>query len=95
MGEALVEGTKGTLTLLGDGSVKFRAFGQLDDTPICAPDIHDGFGGDCVHAFQQHAIDGFFGEGELETVASDYLTVVKIENAIYTSAQEGRKVQLT
>ena len=94
MGEALVEGTKGALTLTGNGAVGLRAFGEMKETVLLAPDTHDGFGGDCVHAFQQHAMDGFFRGAALETLAEDYLSVIEIEEAIYQSAQKGCKVGL-
>lgn len=94
MGEALVEGTKGTLTLAGDGSLSFRAFGEMGETEFLPPDTHEGFGGDCVHRFQMHAIAGFYNGGTLETPAEDYLTVADIEDAIYRSADQGRKITL-
>ena len=95
MGEALVEGTKGTLALAGDGSLRYRAFGAIDDTELLAPDTHDGFGGDCVHAFQLHAVDGFKNLSALETKAEDYLSVIETEEAIYRSAKSGRKTALS
>lgn len=94
MGEALLEGTKGTLTLFGNGAVRHRAFGEIDDTEVLAPDTHEGFGGDCVHAFQLHAVEGFFNDGLLETRADDYLRVIEIEDAIYASAEKGVKIPL-
>ena len=94
MGEALVEGTKGALTLTGDGAVHFRAFGCVENTMLLAADTHEGFGGDCVHAFHQHAVEGFFKGGVLETLAQEYLTVIEIEEAVYASAQKGCKVSL-
>jgi predicted dehydrogenase len=95
MGEALVEGTNGTLTLTGDGAVHYRGFGETEHSQLLPPDTHDGFGGDCVHAFQLHALAGFQGKGALETLAADYLTVIEIEKAIYASAAKHRKVALT
>ena len=94
MGEALLEGTKATLCLTGDGAVRLRKFGQMHEIEILKPDDHDGFGGDCVHAFQQHAFEGFFNGGLLETRATDYLRVIEIEEAIYRSAATGRKIVL-
>ncbi|WP_299082153.1 Gfo/Idh/MocA family oxidoreductase, partial [uncultured Ruegeria sp.] len=56
MGEALIEGTEGVLTLYGDGSVERRGFGKQEKQQILPPSTHDGFGGDCVHALQSHVI---------------------------------------
>lgn len=94
MGEALVEGTAGSLVLLGDGSVRHRVFGQTDSTEILAPDNWDGFGGDCVHALQSHVIRGMLGASNFENEASDYLRVVEIEEAIYSSMEQGKKINL-
>lgn len=94
MGEALFEGTKGTLAILGDGSVRRRGFGAVQDEVLLAADTWDGFGGDCVHALQSHVISGLLGATLLENTARDYLTVINIELAIYASAASGRKVML-
>ena len=42
MGEALVEGTKGTIDLKGDGSVHLREFGSLESREILPPSTHEG-----------------------------------------------------
>lgn len=94
MGEALIEGTEGTLELLGDGSVWHRPFGAAQSTCILAADTWDGFGGDCVHALQSHVIAGILDGAPFENEAPDYLTVVTIEEAIYASATSGRKQDL-
>ncbi|UWR13347.1 Gfo/Idh/MocA family protein [Sulfitobacter mediterraneus] len=94
MGEALIEGTKGTLTLYGDGSVTRRQFGQQDEGEILPPDSWKGFGGDCVHALQAHVVSGLlYGTGFANT-ASDYLTVIKTRDAIYRSAETGQKSRI-
>lgn len=94
MGIGLVEGTKGTLTLRGDGSVALRPFGQAQETTLLPPDTHDGFGGDCVHALQSHVVSGVLRGSPLENQAEDYLKVIEIEDAIYASAETGRKQEL-
>ncbi len=94
MGEALIEGTAGTLTLLGDGSVHFRAFGALESQEILAADRHDGFGGDCTKALQEHVVSALLHGTALENEARDYLRVIEIEHALYRSAEEGRKLAL-
>ncbi len=94
MGEALFEGTDGTMTVLGDGSVWLRPFGTRAPEQLLPPDSRDGFGGDCVHALQRHVISGLLTGDPLENTARDYLTVLEIEEAIYASAATGRKMTL-
>ncbi|KUP93365.1 Gfo/Idh/MocA family protein [Tritonibacter horizontis] len=94
MGEAWFEGTEGSLTLHGDGSVRLRHFGSAATTPLLAADTWDGFGGDCVHALQAHVISGLLGADPLENTVRDYLTVIEIEQAIYASSETGRKITL-
>ncbi len=94
MGEALIEGEVGTLKLYGDGSVTLRKFETLEEKQVLGPDTWQGFGGDCVHALQSHVISGFLNEGVIENAASDYLNVIEIEEAIYESARDARKISL-
>lgn len=94
MGEALIEGTDGALSLAGDGSVCLRAFGAQQATVLLAPDTHDGFGGDCVHALQAHVVAGILDGAALENTAADYLKVAETEAAIYASADRGSKIRL-
>jgi predicted dehydrogenase len=94
MGEGLFEGSKGTLTLLGDGSVQLRNFADLASQEILKPNTSNNFGGDCAYHLQLHVIDGLLGNRCFENEATDYLTVVEIETAIYESARLMRKVNL-
>lgn len=94
MGEALFEGTGGTLTLTGDGAVHLRGFGEVTSTQILPPDDHDGFGGDCTHALQSHVISGLLDHTPLENLAQDYLRVIEIEEAIYRSAEMQQKLEI-
>ena len=92
MGEALFEGTDGTLTLGGDGAVRLRPFGSSELQVLLGPDTWDGFGGDCVHALQSHVVRGILDGSPLENTAPEYLTVERIEAAIYDSAEKGCKL---
>ena len=94
MGEAWVEGTDGTLRLSGDGSVHVRRFGETGETCILPPDAWDGFGGDCVHKLQSHVVAGVLTGSAIENEAADYLRVLRVEAAVYRSAEERRKVWL-
>lgn len=88
----LIEGTKGTLTLTGDGAVNFRAFQTRELSVLLAADTHEGFGGDCTHALRMHVVVGVLDGDPLENLAGDYLHVIAAEKAIYLAAQDGRKV---
>ncbi|MEM9871279.1 MAG: Gfo/Idh/MocA family oxidoreductase [Pseudomonadota bacterium] len=95
MGEALVEGTGGTLTLTGDGRVTRRGFGAGDVVEVLAADTWDGFGGDCVHALNSHVIAAMKGSGAVENSAHDYLSVIAIKDAIYRSAEAAQRIDIT
>ena len=94
MGEALFEGTGGTLRLTGDGALHLRRFGATAERIVLPPDRWEGFGGDCVHGLQSHVVSGLLRGTPLENLAQDYLTVIAIEEAVYRSAAEGRKIKL-
>lgn len=94
MGEALVEGTRGTITLAGDGSVAIRKFGSRTAAVLLPPDTSSTFGGDCVHRLQSHVVAAMRGDGSLQNAARDYLRVIEIEEAVYQSAGQGRKLPL-
>ena len=94
MGEALVEGSEGTITLRGDGSLWLRPFGAIQEACLSPADTWEGFGGDCVHALQSHVISGLLDNTPLENEARDYMRVIEIEDAIYAAAHAGRKVSL-
>ena len=94
MGEALIEGSKGSLTLTGDGAVHLRGFQSDVSQQLLPPDTFDGFGGDCVHALQSHVIHALRTGTPPENTADAYLAVVEIEAAIYTSAHDARKIRL-
>lgn len=89
MGEALIEGTDGSLSLRGDGSVWLRKFGAMDETTLAEPYTGGYFGGDCVFRLCEHVARFLRGEGALVNAASDYLKVLEIEEAIYKSSETG------
>ncbi|MFY0617519.1 Gfo/Idh/MocA family protein [Shimia sp.] len=94
MGEGLLEGSEGTLSLRGDGSLWLRRFGSRQESCLLEPNACPGFGGDCVHHLQSHVISGLLGEQTIENEARSYLKVIEIETAIYASSQTGQKLKL-
>ncbi|MEM8730830.1 MAG: Gfo/Idh/MocA family oxidoreductase [Pseudomonadota bacterium] len=95
MGEALIEGTRATLTLEGDGSVHLRRFGEMETEECLGPSTFPGFGGDCVFALQSHVVDALQRGKPFENLASAYLWVLDAEEAVYRSSETGQWVELT
>jgi predicted dehydrogenase len=93
-GEALVEGTKGTLALTGDGAVTFRAFGALEPEMCLPAQDWPGFAGDCVYALNAHVIAALKGQGVFENEAAEYLAIRRIEELVYQSDREGRRIDV-
>ena len=93
LGEALIEGMKGTIRLSGDGSVLLRHFGDLDETELLAARDWPGFGGDCVKNLIDHVVCGVLDGTPLENEARDYLNVIAIEQAVYASDRLGQKIR--
>jgi hypothetical protein len=94
LGEGLIEGARGTMSLRGDGSVRLRMFGSRDEQVILGAKDYAGFGGDCVYALQAHVTAGLLGSGAFENLAQDYLQVRRIEAAAYRSSAQEAKITL-
>lgn len=94
LGEAMIEGTNGTLTVGGDGSVRKRKFGEIKPETILAPQDWLGFGGDCVYALQKSVITGLLKNTKQENIARDYLRIIEIEEVIYRSAEMQQKLEV-
>ena len=94
MGEMIVEGRQGTLTVNGWGQVHLRAKGSNELKSI-AYDFQDrDFGGDCVYLFQAHVLQHLIEDAPVETLAENYLKNLLIEDACYRSASEGRQIDI-
>ncbi|MEM8790355.1 MAG: Gfo/Idh/MocA family oxidoreductase [Pseudomonadota bacterium] len=94
MGECLIEGTKMTAMLDGDGRIFIRSFGSNDWSPHPFEAPETGFGGDCVHALQSHVVAHLETGSSLENEARDYLAVIRMEEAIYRSHETRQRITL-
>lgn len=92
LGEGLFEGTRGSLSIHGNGQVRKRAFGHSDDHAILPAQDWPGFAGDSVYAFQQHVVSHLLNGSVLETAAVDYLENIRLELLAYQSSEEGRRM---
>lgn len=94
MGEALLEGDRGSLSLTGDGAVKYRKFGSREITTLLPDSGSQSFGGDCVLALQNHVVTGLLTGSLIENQARDYIDVMNLEEIIYRSAAEHWKYKV-
>ena len=92
MGELRVEGSAGELLLDGDARIRLRRRGKrrFRTHRYAWQDI--GFGGDCVYHFLEHVLRHLSGNGPIETRAADYLVNLQIVDAVYASAEIGRRI---
>ncbi|MEM9320152.1 MAG: Gfo/Idh/MocA family oxidoreductase [Pseudomonadota bacterium] len=95
LGEAVIEGPRGCLTLDGYGCVTQRPFGKQQATTLLAPQAWQGFGGDCVYQLQSHVVAALLDGNPIENEAQDYLVVRRVEEGAYRSSQMGCKISLT
>ena len=94
MGEVLIEGEKGCLSLSGDGVISFRRHGENEEAQISYDWNDRGFGGDCVYLFTRHVVDHFVHDAPISNSGQDYLANLEIEEAIYASAEDGQRKSL-
>lgn len=93
MGECIVEGTTGEIRIGGDGAVRLRLRGGLEETVRHDAPPTDRFGGDCVFHLQSHVVAGILDGTAFENEATDYLRVMELEERIYESAESGCRLE--
>ena len=94
MGEMLIEGSNGVLRLDGDGGLWRGRHGDNEESRHDYAWDNVGFGGDCILHLQRHVVDFLRGDGDIVNPAADYLTNLRIEEAVYESALAGRRIDL-
>jgi len=94
MGEMWLEGSTGVLRLDGDGGLWLRQHGSNDEQPLDYAWDDVGFGGDCIHRLQRHIVAALMSGGPFTNTAHAYLANLRIEDAVYRSAAEGRRLDL-
>ncbi|GIT90391.1 NADH-dependent dehydrogenase [Jannaschia pagri] len=91
-GESLLEGTEGTLSLVGTGQVTLRRKGDAGGDVILEGRDWPGFAGDCVHGFQSHVVQAVQGEVAAETSARSYLDVLSLVETVYAASAAGTRL---
>ena len=90
IGEMVIEGSKGTLRLNGNGELFKRKFGSNKELKISYKWDKKGFAGDSVFKFQRHILDHFNRGKILFNSGIDYLENLKVEKCIYKSNSLGK-----
>ena len=85
IGEMLIEGSKGTIRLNGNGEIFLRRFGNNKELKINYQWEKKGFAGDSVFNCQKHILSHFTSGQRLVNGAEEYLKNIKIEESIYKS----------
>ncbi|HEX6415794.1 MAG TPA: Gfo/Idh/MocA family oxidoreductase [Burkholderiales bacterium] len=94
MGEMWLEGEKGVLRLDGEARLWWKPHQQPETEHRYDRGPDDAFGGGCCYALQRHVVRHFLEGAALENQGMDYLVNLRIEEAVYRSSAEGRKVTL-
>jgi predicted dehydrogenase len=94
MGEMWLEGEKGVLRVDGDARLWWK--------PHHAPEVEhrydrgplDTFGGGCCRALQAHVVSHLLRNAPIENRGREYLDNLRVQEAVYRSAAEGRRISL-
>ncbi|MEP6065066.1 MAG: Gfo/Idh/MocA family oxidoreductase [Paracoccaceae bacterium] len=95
MGVMDIEGDTGTLSLDSNGRLWLRKFGERTPEllPLTRPMDARSFGGGCVAALIDHVVDATLSGETPENTAHEYLPVMHLTEAAYTSADQGQKIK--
>ena len=93
IGEMLIEGSKGSLRLNGNGEIFYRKFSENEEKIIVYKWNNIGFAGDSVFYYQKHLLDHFVNGQELKNEAKEYIENLKIEDLIYKSNQSNQFIE--
>jgi predicted dehydrogenase len=93
MGEMWLEGSGGVLRLDGRGRLWLKPHGAAEREHAYdrGPDT---FAGGAVHALQAHVLAFARGEAPAENLGRAYLRNIEIQEAIYRSHQDGRRITI-
>ncbi len=86
-GEYLLEGEKGSIRLYSDGKITIQNLGEAEKAHVY-PHHNIGFAGDCCYIFQRNFVDHFIDDLPFETDGVNYLKTLKVQEAVYASAEK-------
>ncbi len=86
-GEYLLEGEKGSIRLYSDGKITIQNLGEAEKAHVY-PHHNIGFAGDCCYIFQRNFVDHLIDDLPFETDGVNYLKTLKVQEAVYASAEK-------
>ena len=92
-GEYLIEGSKGSIRLYPDGKITFQELGKAEKEHEY---VHHniGFAGDCCYIFQRDFVDNLVANLPFETGGHNYLKTLKVQEAVYASAEQKKPISI-
>lgn len=94
MGEMWLEGSEGVLRLDGDARLWFKPHHHPEHEHAYAHRTDLGFGGGACGALQQHVVDALRSNRAPQNTAADYLTNLRIQEAVYRSNSTQQRITL-
>ncbi len=92
-GEMLIEGNGGSIRLDTDGSIYVQQLG-IEEMEVVYHHEDVNFASDCVYHTQKHFVHCLQNGKNFETNANDYLNNLKVQEAIYASAELKKEVKI-
>jgi predicted dehydrogenase len=94
MGEMWLEGSAGVLRLDGDARLWWKPQREPEIEHRYDRGPEDTFGGGAVEQLQRHVVNHLLQGKAIQNLGRNYLVNLRIEEAVYRSNEEGRKVVL-
>lgn len=94
MGECWLEGSRGVLRLDGDARLFFKPHHGDECEHAYDRGPEDTFGGGACEWLQRHVVSHLARGTPPENTARDYLVNLKVQEAVYRSHAEGRRIEL-
>jgi predicted dehydrogenase len=95
LGEMWLEGSAGVLRLDGDARLWWKPHRGAESEHVYDRGPAEAFGGGACERLQRHVVEHLVERKPAENTGRDYLANLRVEEAVYQSAREGRKISLS
>jgi predicted dehydrogenase len=94
MGEMWLEGSRGVLRLDGEARLWWKPHQRDEVEHRYDSGPTDTFGGGACEGLQRHVVRHFLEGAPLENTAREYLANLRVQEAVYRSSSEGKRIEL-